>query len=48
MAKQDITLNINSKFSGDGLKKLDAGMKQAAKGARTASQAMSAISGELG
>lgn len=48
MAKNDISLNINTKFNGEGLKRLDEGMKQAAKGARTASQAMSAISGELG
>ena len=48
MAKADITLGVNTKFNGDGLKKLDAGMKDAARGARTASQALGSISSELG
>ena len=48
MAKADITVGVNTKFNGEGLKKLDAGMKDAARGARTASQALGSISSELG
>lgn len=46
--KNDLTLNIGTKFDGDGLKKLDATTKKAAQGAKSAAQAMGSISAELG
>lgn len=46
--KQDLTLNVGTKYNGDGMKKLDSALKTGAKSAQSASQAMSAVSSELG
>lgn len=48
MAKNDISLNINTKFNGDGLKKLDAAMQTAGTQARSASKALGGIQSALG
>lgn len=45
--KQDLTLNVGTKYNGDGLKKLDAAVKNSAKAAGSASKAMSSISDEM-
>ena len=47
MAKQDLTLNINSKFNGEGIKKLDSALKSTSKTVASASRAVGSISSEL-
>jgi len=46
--KQDLTLNVGTKYNDDGLKKLDHGLKNASKAVGSASRALGAISNELG
>lgn len=46
--KEDLTLNIGTKYKGDGFKKVDQQLKATAKTVGTASRAIGAISSELG
>lgn len=46
--KEDLTLNIGTKYKGDGFKKVDQSLKNTAKTVNTASRAIGAISSELG
>lgn len=48
MAKQDISLNIGTKFNGEGLKKLNSAMATASGQARNASKAITGIQSALG
>ncbi len=48
MAKQDITLNIGTKYNGEGLKKLNTAMNAAGGHAKNASKAISGIQAALG
>lgn len=48
MAKHDLTLNIGTHYDGEGMKKLDTALKTSAKSVNSASQALGAISNELG
>ncbi len=46
--KNDLTLNIGTKYNNDGMKKLDNALKTSAKTAGNATRALGAISNELG
>lgn len=47
MAKSDLTLNVGTKYNGDGMKKLDTALKSTAKTVGSASRAIGTISSEL-
>lgn len=46
--KQDLVLNIGTKFDSEGMKKLNNGLKNTAKTVGSATQALGAVSSELG
>lgn len=46
--KEDLTINIGTKYKGDGFKKVDQQLKNTAKTVNTASRAIGSISSELG
>lgn len=46
--KQDLTLNIGSKFNGEGLKKMDSALKGAASSAKTATNSVGAATRAIG
>ena len=46
--KEDLTLNIGTKYNGDGFKKIDQSLKSTAKTVNSASKAIGTISNELG
>ena len=48
MAKADLVVNIGTKYNGEALKKLNAGIRDSAKVAKSAGQALGSITSELG
>ena len=48
MAKADLVVNVGTKYNGEALKKLNAGIRDSAKVAKSAGQALGSITSELG
>ena len=46
--KQDLTLHVGTKYDDEGMKKLNNGLKNTAKSVGSATQALGAVSSELG
>jgi len=46
--KNDLTLNIGTRYNGDGMKKLESAMKTAGTQAKSASRAINGVTGALG